>query len=198
MAKSSHLQSVLEAANSRKMFSVVNRLLGKEVDSPVLPELSEQDAANTLSAFFIEKIETIRSGFGDSSDLPHVEPTFVGQPLTCFQPVSEDQLRKIVSKANATSSDVDPVPTKIVLACLNILLPVLVKIVNSSLQSASVPVTFKTAVIKPLIKKSNLDPNVCKNFRPISNLPYMSKLLERVVAEQLLSHLNAYALLDKF
>jgi hypothetical protein len=197
-AKSSYIQSVLEAADSRKMFSVVDRLLGKEVDSPVLPELTEQDAANALSAFFIEKIETIRSGFGDSSDLPHVEPTFVGQPLTCFQPVSEDQLRKIISKANATSSDVDPVPTKIVLACLDILLPVLVKIVNSSLQSASVPVTFKTAVIKPLIKKSSLDPNVCKNFRPISNLPYVSKLLERVVSEQLLSHLNAHALLDKF
>ena len=45
---------------------------------------------------------------------------------------------------------------------------------------------------------AKLDPSNCKNYRPVSNLPYISKLLERVVAEQLLTHLNENSYLDKF
>ena len=57
---------------------------------------------------------------------------------------------------------------------------------------------FKTAVIKLLLKKPNLDPNSMKNYRPMSNLLYISKFLECVVTEQLVIHLNEQHLLDKF
>ena len=56
----------------------------------------------------------------------------------------------------------------------------------------------RTAVIKPLLKKSNFDPSSMKNCRPVSNLPYISKLPERVVTEQLVTHLNENHLLDRF
>ena len=73
-----------------------------------------------------------------------------------------------------------------------------VNIINtrSSLNSAIVPKPLKIALIKLLLKKNGLDPNLCKNYRPISIFPYISKLLEHV-AEESVSHQNQHDL-DKF
>ncbi len=74
------------------------------------------------------------------------------------------------------------------------LLPVaeepLLNIINSSLSLGHVPKPFKLAVIKPIIKKPKLDPCELANYRPISNLPFMSKMLEKVVSAQLCSFLQ--------
>ncbi len=59
----------------------------------------------------------------------------------------------------------------------------LLAIINSSLSLGYVPKNFKLAVIKPLIKKkTQLDPKDLVNYRPISNLPFLSKILEKVVS----------------
>ena len=199
-AKSVQVQSLLEEAegDARKMFSVVDGLLGKESSSPVLPELDSKQAADALSTFFVEKIETIRNGFSESNSPPVVDSPFAGTALSDFLPVTEDQLRQIIAKSRPTSCVSDPIPTKLLLDCLDILLPVLVQLMNGCLLSGIVPRSFKAAVIKPLLKKNGLDPNESKNFRPVSNLPYISKLLERVVSQQFVQHLNTHAILDKF
>ena len=49
---------------------------------------------------------------------------------------------------------------------------------------------MKSAVVNPLLKKPSLDPNVLKLFRPVSNLPFVSKLIAKLVLDQLFSHLN--------
>ena len=48
------------------------------------------------------------------------------------------------------------------------------------------------------LKKSNLDPELLKNYRPVSNLPFLSKVLERVVFTQLKTHLETHNLLEPF
>ena len=53
-----------------------------------------------------------------------------------------------------------------------------------------VPDAFKTAVVTPLIKKANLSSDDLKNYRPVSDLSFISKLVERVVAKQLLEHIQ--------
>ena len=56
---------------------------------------------------------------------------------------------------------------------------------------------FKQAVVTPLLKKPGLDPNDLKNFRPVSNLPFISKILEKVVlTRQLQKHLSENDLLE--
>lgn len=127
-----------------------------------------------------------------------MDTPFAGTVMSDFLPVTQDQLMQIIEKSRPTSCASDPIPTKLLLDCLDILLPVLVHLINSCLLSGTVPHSFKAAVIKPLIKKSGLDPNESKNFRPVSNLPYISKLLERVVSLQFVQHLNTHNLLDTF
>ncbi len=82
------------------------------------------------------------------------------------------------------------------------LLPVaeepLLNIINSSLSLGHVPKPFKLAVIKPLIKKPKLDPCELANYRPISNLPFMLKILEKVVSAQLCSFLLKNYIYEEF
>ncbi len=66
----------------------------------------------------------------------------------------------------------------------------LLAIINSSLLLGYVPKTFKLAVINPLIKKTQLDPKDLVNYRPISNLPFLSKILEKVASSKLYSFLE--------
>lgn len=77
-------------------------------------------------------------------------------------------------------SPADAMPPHLFREVLGIIGPSVLAIVNSSLSSGTVPVIFKHAVVY-LLKKTGLDPSLCSNFRPISNLPYSSKILEKVV-----------------
>ena len=67
---------------------------------------------------------------------------------------------------------------------------------NHSLTTGTVPSDFKTAIVKPFLKKPSLDPNALSNYRPISNLPFLSKIVETIVLRQLLAHLDTHNLLS--
>ena len=57
------------------------------------------------------------------------------------------------------------------------------------------PDSFKTSIIKPLLKSSDLDSNSLKSYRPVSNLSFISKVLETTVKCQLLDHFQENNLL---
>ena len=75
-----------------------------------------------------------------------------------------------------------------------ILIKECIDMVNCSLMEGCVPDAFKSAVVTPLIKKPNLPSDDLKNYRPVSGLSFISKLVERVVAKQLLEHNHVHNL----
>ena len=68
--------------------------------------------------------------------------------------------------------------------CMDSLLPVLTQMINISIETA-VPVQLKEAMIRPKLKKESLVHEVYSNFRPISNLKFISKTIEKAVSYQL-------------
>ena len=78
------------------------------------------------------------------------------------------------------------------------LLPILTNIINFSVSSCTFPSTFRSAVVKPLLKRASLDPDKLKNFRPVPNLSFMSKITEKVVLRQLLAYLTKHKLICPF
>ena len=96
-----------------------------------------------------------------------------------------------MTKISRKSCSIDPVPAHILKACLETLLPVLTNIVNTSLETATMPETMKAANLEPRIKKVSMDPQEFSSFRPISNLKFTSKAIEKVVADQLCLHANS-------
>ena len=83
------------------------------------------------------------------------------------------------------SCSLDPLPTQFLKDHLDLFVPAITKLINYSLSSGIVPAKFKQALITPHIKKPYLDPNILKNYRPVSDLPFHSKVLERVVHTRL-------------
>ncbi len=111
--------------------------------------------------------------------------------------IGQEELNKLINTSKPTTCLLDPVPTKL-LKELPVAEELLLNIINSSLSLGHVPKPFKLAVIKPLIKKPQLDPSDLANYRPISNLPVMSKILEKVVSAQLCSFLQKNDLCEEF
>ena len=67
---------------------------------------------------------------------------------------------------------------------------VLVNVINASIATGSVPELMKVAHVRPLLKKPSLETEFLKHYRPVSNLSFLSKLLEKVVTERLTQHLQ--------
>ena len=80
---------------------------------------------------------------------------------------------------------------------IEILLPAISHIVNLSLSSGTFPQQLKTAIITPLLKKDGLDP-VYSNYRPVSNLTFLSKIIEKAAASSFYCHMESEYLLPKY
>ena len=90
----------------------------------------------------------------------------------------------------------DPLPTWLLKECIAESVPVNTSIINASIKHSYVPIHFKIAYIKPLIKKQGLDKELLKNDRSVSNLTFVCKILEKVVFKQLEEHLANNELMD--
>ena len=91
------------------------------------------------------------------------------------------------------SCALDPIPTPLLVKCIDVLLPVITKMVNISLESGHFPSAWKEALVRPILKKNGLD-TVTKNCRPVSNLSLISKVTERAVFLQIDNHMKKHDL----
>ena len=94
--------------------------------------------------------------------------------------VTADEIDKLIGSAPNKTCQLDPVPTWLVKDVHGLVSPFISLLFNKSLTSGYFPLEFKQAVVCPLLKKSGLDASDLKNFRPVSNLSFLSKLLERI------------------
>ena len=153
---------------------------------------------SVFSDYFTTKVADIRKELDSLYTPPrssvvtdHLCPT----SFDSFQTVTEQELRDVIASFKPKSCSLDILPTSLLFDCIDELLPTLLHIVNHSLLSGSFPTQYKHAVVKPILKKPSLDQNVLKNYRPVSNLTFMSKVIEKIVLRQVLCYLNRHSLL---
>ena len=107
----------------------------------------------------------------------------------------EEVCRTIRAMSNATCS-LDPMPTPFVKQHLSVLAPLITRLVNASIGQGVVPKNLKSAVIEPGLQKPGLKTGEPSSYRPISNLPFISKVVERIVASRIAAHMDAHGLHD--
>ena len=90
-------------------------------------------------------------------------------------------LKAIIESIPSKTSNLDPLPISILKKCIDLLLPAIHHIVNLSLSLGYFPDVLKKTCATPLIKNENLDNDNIKNFRPVSNLPFLGKISEKCV-----------------
>ena len=115
-----------------------------------------------------------------------------------FEIISLSSLTKVVSGLKPTNCPLDIIPAKFLKEVFSSVGSSLLVFINTCLSSGSVPTAFEHAVVRPLLKKAHLDPSVLSNFRPVSHLPFLSKVLEKVVLIQLQTFLEINFFLHKF
>jgi len=113
-----------------------------------------------------------------------------------FEPATEEEINTLIQASQNKQCDLDPIPTSLLKDCATLLVPTITKIINLSLSTGTFPMLFKNSVVKPLLKKSSLDKELLSNYRPISNLSFLSKLSERVVLSRLNNYLTSNNLLN--
>ena len=96
----------------------------------------------------------------------------------------------MIKSSKPTSCALDPIPTPLMLECLHDIMPTLTHIINTSILSGQFLTNMKTAIVKPLLKKCSLDINKLDNYRPVSNLSFISNIFYKVVLQQLVDYLN--------
>ena len=195
--KSSYHRRRIQEADSRKLFNIVGELSNANAsNSKALPNnIPLTDLPSEFLTYFESKVAMLRNGLVVQQDDSH--DTLPPHVFTDFNPVIADQVKTIVKQSSAKSCDLDVLPSEIIKKSVNTLTPFLVDFFNCSLRTIIVPSHFKSAIIRPLLKKPDLDKNMLKSYRPVSNLPFLSKVLERIVAQQLHSHLTRFNLFAK-
>ena len=193
-AKAAYYTSQIDKnkGDSKTLFKLTNSLMGKNGETILPTHSCDKTLADQFLSFFHNKIDNIRTGLCAMVDEPLVEipdQSFNGVPLNCFSSVTLQEIRHIILKAPSKSCELDPLPSWLLKECVDELSPIVTSIVNASLNHAIVPLSLKTALIRPLLKKSGLDKEVLKNYRPVSNLSFISKVLEKVVAKRLDDHM---------
>ena len=93
--------------------------------------------------------------------------------------------------------DPSPAPTSLVVSCLDVLLSVITPIINCFFTSGEFPDCWKEALVSSLPKKSSVL-SVFTNLRPVANLQYVSKLMERAVFDQTHVYLTSHGLYPPF
>ena len=166
---------------------MANKLLLRNEMSP-LPKMDDQaQLAEDFNNFFSDKIANIMAVLKKSNPYPeYIESEYITtERFTCFTLTNQTDLMKIISKTATKSCELDPINTNILKENIKVLAPALMDIVNTSLEDAIVTENLKSAMVRPLLKKSSLS-LIFKNFRPVSNLSYLSKLIEHVVCEEIM------------
>ena len=118
--------------------------------------------------------------------------------LDQFEPISISCLSEVVHHLRPTKCPSDSIHARLLKEVFESVGPCILSLINTCLLSGCGPAAFKHAVVQPLLKKENLDPSFLSNFRPISKLPFMSKVLEKVVLTRLQTFLVNNNVYEKF
>ena len=156
-----------------------------------------QDVAEVQNQFFLDKISSIKEHLPTptSDPLAVLKSLMVGRTSSfSFVPVYPDEVGKIISGLkNSNSFGLDQIDTYIIKLVKPSITPALTHIVNLSLSTQKFPSSWKKSKIIPLHKKDDkLNP---KNYRPVAIIPIFSKILERIVFNQMIEYVTANQLL---
>ena len=178
--------------DQKALYNIVSNLLDTKKRSVLPQSENTEDLANKFNTYYTEKVEKIRA------TIPPVQrdtmadksyKKFEGLTLDYFEPVTVDELRDIINSSNTKTAYHDPLPKPLLDQVMDNILPYLCSLVNKSLESGSME-GVKESIIIPLLKKSGLNSEQLKNYRPVSNLLFLSKIIERVVLKRLNRHMD--------
>ena len=177
-------------------------MLGRNEPLPLPPSDDLSILTQEFSDFFQDKIDNIILQLQSTPDCPmdnrYTEDKFLTHHrIQKFCKVRDKEILELLTKSPAKSCDLDPFPSNVLMQHCQVVVPILSQIVNASLTEGEFTSELKEALLHPLLKKAGIN-LIFKNCRPISHLPFLSKLIERAVCNQITQYVGTTGMAEKF
>jgi len=170
----------------------------KRKSSNIPVEIKNVASANKFNNYFCTIGESVFKEVNKSGNILNT----VGQKLHDYpqfdihEVTTREVLETVKSLKDSNSTGIDNIKTSFIKDSVDSLLTIITFLVNYSIKTRKVPQLWKTAIVIPIYKNvgSKTDPS---NYRPISLLPILSKILEKIVARQLICHMERYKIINE-
>ena len=144
------------------------------------------DIAETFNSFFANIATELADEIPLATDCPYSTVVRNSLPPIIFDLVTNEECSKIIGSLKNTKQNIDHISVNIFKKYHHIFLPYLCELINLSFSAGIFPKCFKHAIVVPIFKKG--DPANVSNHRPISLLPFMSKIFERCIFTRLVNY----------
>ncbi|KAF7252305.1 hypothetical protein EYD10_02240, partial [Varanus komodoensis] len=166
---------------------------------PVPPSITRCD---DFAQHFKEKIAQIHHELDSTSDSDSVGevPMLPSGHILLdeFQLLWPNDVDKVLGQVCPTTCLLDPCRPWLLSKAKHGIGAWILEVINAYLRDGWMPASLKEAVVRLVLKKASLDPEMATNYRPVANIPFLGKVLERVVAGQLQTLLDETDYLDPF
>jgi hypothetical protein len=199
-AKRSFFRNAISTASRqpKKLWSLLDSLLSRHSPCVLPNSLSPISLANSFLDFFNQKISKLTSSFVLNLSSPHFSSTISPPSCPSFAPATIQEVKRAILSSSNASCSLDIIPTFLLKSCLDTLVYPITTIINLALTEGIFPDSFKIASVTPLLKKHNLPSDDLSSYRPISNLNFISKILERIIHSRMNSHLHSFPSICRF
>ena len=183
-------------SNPRTLWENINHILHRNTNRTLPTSSPLSSLPHLFVTYFYDKITKLY--FNLQSNFPPLRFTysaFIPPILSSFTPATLLEITNFVFQSSNSSCDLDPIIEQVNIRC---------NISNHSIHCKSLPShsTFppplKSSLVSPLLKKSSLNKDDPSNYRPIANISFISKLMEKIVKNRLFAHLSSTSLLNTF
>ena len=158
--------------------------------------MNNEELTEEFASFFINKIRKIREAL-DTGPKFKLTQQSSSKSFESFTNLTEDKVEKIIMSMPTKSCKLDVLPTRVLKDIVTPMLSQLTKIINLLLFEGLFVEEWKVAIIHPLLKKPGLD-LICRNYRPVSNMPFLSMVVEKAVLNQFIKHCNENSFLPTY
>jgi len=139
---------------------------------------------SSFSRFMVNKLNyianVVRDRLASTSFLLHPPITRTSSSsLSYSDTVTATEVADVIRLLPQKSSPLDVIPVSLLKLSTDIMSSLIARIANLSFKDGVFPSRYKAAQVTPLLKKPNLSPHEPANYRPISNLCIVSKILEK-------------------
>ena len=188
----------INQSHPKKLWNIINKILCRESTDDSSETVNEH-APNDFAVYFRDKVMKVRDQTG-GLDIPLFNECCLNQVsrFSSFIVCTDTDVKNVILNSPTKSCSLDCLPTHVFKKYVDLFLPYITCLINMVLASGCFPSPCKHAIVSPLLKKTTLDKKEIKNYRPVSNLSFISKVIERIVARQLLSHLKTNCLLPVY
>ena len=187
-----HAERIALASSSKELHQVVNALSNIHPPKTLPTNYPSADLPCIFIKHFTNKVERPRANIASEHVASILDTGTTVATFYSFEKVSQLKVKECILNSAHKSRELDPIPSKLLIECLDSILLPLTDLFRSSLATGIFPQCIKSALVTPILKKRCLDHNHLNNYRPVSNICFIAKIQEKPVLSQVSSYLNSH------